>query len=221
MPVITISRQFGAAGSAVGRILADRFGAELLDRQLVAMVAERSGIPESEAQGYDERMPSLWQRLAAALATSAPEAAMPPLPSDVMPAAAMHERLAALTRAVIEEAAAGGNAVILGRGAAFVLGRRPDALRVQLHASLEARIRYLVTRVEEIPPDARPDEASLRELCASIDAARGAYIRRLFKVDWMNVAHYDLALDVGRLGVERTAALIEEVARNLPDSPHA
>ena len=39
MPVITISRQFGAAGVPVGRARADRFGAEFLDRAIVAQVA--------------------------------------------------------------------------------------------------------------------------------------------------------------------------------------
>ena len=81
MPIITISRTFGSGGAPVGRELARRFGAEFLDRSIVASVAERSGIPEAEAEGYDEQLPSLWQRVAAALATSSPEVSMPPLPS--------------------------------------------------------------------------------------------------------------------------------------------
>ena len=213
MPVITISRQFGAAGRAVGQELARRFGAEFLDREIVAAVAERSGIPESEAEGYDERLPSLWQRIASALATSAPEVAMPPLPSEVLPASAIHERLAAITRAVIEEAAARGNAVILGRGAAFIIGRQPDVLHAQLHATPVQRIRYLLARVEEIPLDAKPDEASLRHLCRSFDRSRASYIKRLFGVDWLDSTHYDLSLDVGRLGIQGTVDLIEAAAR--------
>ena len=213
MPVITISRQFGAAGRAVGQELARRFGAEFLDREIVAAVAERSGIPESEAEGYDERLPSLWQRIASALATSAPEVAMPPLPSEVLPASAIHERLAAITRAVIEEAAARGNAVILGRGAAFIIGRQPDVLHAQLHATPVQRIRYLLARVEEIPLDAKPDEASLRHLCRSFDRNRASYIKRLFGVDWLDSTHYDLSLDVGRLGIQGTVDLIEAAAR--------
>lgn len=213
MPVITISRQFGAAGVPIGRALADRFGAEFLDRKIVALVAARAGIPEDEAEGYDERLPSLWQRIAAALAASAPEVAVPPLPYEQLPSAT-HERLIAITRTVIEEAAARGNVVIVGRGAAFILGRgRPDVLNVQLHASMEARIRYLLTRVEEIPLETRPDERSLDELCRSVDAARAAYIRRLFRVDWVDATHYDVALDSGRLGVARSVELIEAVAR--------
>ena len=215
MPVITISRQFGALGKPIAVGVAERFGAEMLDRQIVAAVAERSGIPEDEAEGYDERLPTLWQRIATALATSAPEVAMPPLPAEVVPASAIHDRLAALTRAVIEEAAARGNAVIIGRGGVFIVGRRPDAVHVQLHASLEARVRYLIARLEEIPIDAKPDEASLRDLCESFDRARGNYVRRMFGKDWLDTRHYDLALDTGRLGVDASVDLIEATVRRL------
>jgi len=221
VPVITLSRQFGAAGAPIGRELARRFGAEYLDREVVALVAERSGIPAEEAEGYDERLPGLWQRIAAALATSAPEVAMPPLPSGSLPDMEMGERLAAITRAVVEEAAARGNAVILGRGSAFILGRRPDALHVQLHASTAARLRYLLTRAEDIPVETRPDEKSLRELCRSFDRARANYLKRHFDIDWMDARHYDLALDTGRLGIDASVELIESAARGLEPASDA
>jgi cytidylate kinase len=213
MPVITISRQFASAGQVVGRLLADRFGAELLDREIVAAVAERAGIPEAEAEGYDERLPGLWQRIATALAAGSPDPAIPPLPVDMLPATAVHERLARLTRTVIEEAAARGNAVIVGRGGAFILGRRPDTIHVQLHAPLDARVRFLMTRVEEIPPDTRPDEASLRELCRTVDARRAEYIRRLYGADWLDAATYDLSIDTSRIDAETVADLLEITAR--------
>ncbi|HET7676562.1 MAG TPA: cytidylate kinase-like family protein [Candidatus Limnocylindrales bacterium] len=215
MPVITLSRQFGTGGGAVGRMLAERLGAEYLDRELVALVAARLGIPEAEAEGYDERLPGLWQRLVSALATSSPEISVPPVPQELLPGPALQERLGAITRAVIEEAADRGSAVIIGRGAGWVLAGRPNVLRVQLHASLDDRVRYLVARIEEIPPDARPDEASLRDLCKRIDAARARYLRDNFDVDWNDARHYDLALDTGRLGLVRAADLIEVAARQI------
>ena len=213
MPVITISRQFAAAGQTVWRQLAARFDAEVLDREIVAAVAERAGIPEQEAEGYDERLPGLWQRIATALAAGAPDPAIPPLSADMLPATAVHERLARLTRTVIEEAAARGNCVILGRGGAFIIGRRPDAIHVQLHAPLDARVRHLMARVEEIPPDTRPDEPSLRDLCRTMDARRAEYVRRLFGADWLDAAHYDLSIDTSRVDPATVTDLIETVAR--------
>lgn len=216
MPVITISRQFGAAGLVVGRGLAERFGAELLDSAIIAQVAVRSGIPQSQIESYDERLPTFWQRVTSALANSSPEPMMADMPYvDQVPTASMPEQLAVVTRAVIEEAAQRGNAVIIGRGGAWIVGREPGVLNVHLHASRDARVRYLLARVEELPPDARPEEKSLRELCRSIDAARGEYLKRLYDVDWLDARNYDLALDTGRLGVERTIDLIERAARGM------
>ena len=78
MPVITISRQFGAAGAPIGRALAERFGAEFLDRAIVAQAALRAGIPEHELEAYDERLPT---RVAARRVGPAP-----PRPSRQSPA---------------------------------------------------------------------------------------------------------------------------------------
>jgi cytidylate kinase-like protein len=212
MSVITISRQFGAAGGAVGREVAERFGAEFLDRQIIALVATRAGIPESEAEGYDERLPGLWQRLVAAFATGYSDVVLPALP-EALPGPGIHDRLAALTRTIVEEAAERGNAVIVGRGGAFILAGRPGVLNVQLHASMDARVGYFLSQVEELPPQARPDEESLRALCRSVDGARSRYLRRLFGVDWTAADHYHLALDTGRLGLPLTVDVIETVAR--------
>ncbi len=211
--MITISRQFAAAGGPIGKALAERFDAELLDREIVAQVAERAGLTEIEAEGYDERLPGLWQRIVAALAIGGPDPSLPPIPADLMPATAVHERLAQLTRAVIEEAATRGNAVIMGRGGAFIVPRGPDVLHVQLHAPLEARIRYLLTRVEEIPADTRPDESSLRDLCRTFDARRAEYIKRLFGREWLDPESYDLSIDTGSMGVLASVDLIEMAAR--------
>jgi cytidylate kinase len=227
MPVITISRQFGAAGVPIGRALADRFGAEFLDRALVEQVALRAGIPQEQLESYDERLPGLWQRVASALATSSVEIEMPAVPfSDQPPPTTTHERLIAITRSVVEEAAQRGNAVILGRGAVFILGKHPGMLHVQLHAEIEARVRYLLSRVERVPaeaqlPDAdfpaaaKPTEKSMRELCHSVDAERADYIRRVFGANWLDATHYDVSLDTGRLGVARTIDIIEEIARGM------
>jgi len=214
MPVITIARTFAAGGTPVGRDLARRFDAEFLDRNIVAAVAERSGVGEREAEGYDERLPGIWQRVAAALATSPTELVVPPMPADMLVSGAgVQERLAALTEAVIHEAAERGNAVIVGRGAGFIVGRRADAVHVLIHAPLDVRVRFLLSRVEEIPADTRPDEQSLAALCRAVDARRAEYVRRHFGVDWLKATNYDLAIDTGCCSLETAADLIEMAVR--------
>ena len=224
MSIVTISRQFGAAGRPVGLTLARRLGAEFLDRQLVATAAQRAGLSVEEAEGYDEGVPGLLQRLAAALSTAIPDPVMVPPPVDAEGKVTAHDRLSSLTRTVIEEAADRGNAVILGRGAAHVLQRRAGVLHVQLHASLDDRVGFLERRVaeipvEEVPPGTETDPRSLRRLCEEMDGRRAEYVRRHFDVDWLDVSNYDLSLDTGRLGVDVVVDLIElAVRRSLMDS---
>jgi cytidylate kinase len=220
MPIVTIARTFGSGGTPVGLELARRMDAEFLDRNIVAHVAERAGLSEDEARGYDEQLPSVWQRVASALASGATELGIPPIPSDeVAPGIAVHERLARLTLAVIQEAAARGNAVIVGRGGAFVLRDHPGALHVQLHAPLAVRARNLLTHIEEIPPDARPDEASMRELCRTIDARRADYIRRVYNHDWLDPRHYDLYIDTSRFSFDGVADMIELAVARIAGAP--
>jgi cytidylate kinase len=222
VPVITLSRQFGAGGAAVGRLLAKRFDAEYLDRDVVFEAARRAGIPAALADELDERSPGWVSRLGMALTAAYPEVIVPDAPGETsLPGD--EDRLADLTRQVIEEAAQRGNAIIVGRGGAFVLRDRPGVLHAQLEASLEARVRYCRMRVEDLGGRDLggrdlPDDAALGRFCLSIDRARGDHLRARFGVDWRDPAHYHLVLDTGRLGLETAAELIAVAARRLSEA---
>ena len=204
MPVITLSRQFGAGGGAVGRLLAGRFDAEVLDREVVFEAARRAGIPAVLADELDERSPGWVTRLGSAFRAAYPEVIVPETAGEAgMPG---------------DEAAQRGNAIIVGRGGAFILRDRQDVLHVQLEASLEARVRYCRMHVEELGGEELPDDAALGRFCLGIDRARGAYLRRHFGVDWRDPAHYHLVLDTGRLGLETAAELIVIAARHLTEA---
>lgn len=212
MPVITISRQFGAGGSRVGHALAERFGAEYLDREIVRAVAQRLQLRERDVTGYDEREPGLLDRFGWILAAGHAAPAFPEALATVPEPAVDVDRLTALTQQVIREAAARGNAVVVGRGGCFILRERPGTLHVQCIADFEARLRYLRERVEEAPPEARPDEASLRRLCQEVDQARGRYLHHVYGVDWRDPRHYTLVVDTGRLGIEGASEVIARAA---------
>ena len=215
MPVITISRQFGAGGSTIGHALADRYSAEYLDREIAAAAAARLGVPERDAAEFDEREPGLLDRVGWVLAAGHADATAPDAESLVAAPPMDADRLAEITQQVIREAAARGNAVIVGRGGAFILRDHPGALHVQLVAPLAARLAYLRDRVEQAPADVRPDEASLERLCHEIDQARGRYLHHLYGVDWRDPAHYALVVDTGKLGIQAATDAIAAAADRL------
>lgn len=213
MPVVTLSRQFGAGGTAVGRLLARRFEAEYLDREVVFEAARRADIPPAVATELDERAPGWFTRLGAALTVAYPEVIVPDTAVAVVPGS--EDRLVTLTRDVILEAAARGNAIILGRGGAFILRDRPEVLHVQLEASLDARVRYCRMLAEELGDHDTPDDAAIARLCQNVDRARGDYLRRHFGVEWRDPSHYHVVVDTGRLGLEGAAEVIAVAARRL------
>src|ERR1041385_834238 len=71
--IITISRQFGAGGSEVARRVATELGWRVVDNELIDRVAARAGLPPEEVARKEERAPGFVERLARALARSAPE----------------------------------------------------------------------------------------------------------------------------------------------------
>lgn len=202
MPIITISRMFGSGGSEVAARVADGLGWTLLDNALVERVAARLGRTPVEVQAIEERVPSLAERLADALALGSPEIVSPALSAPLPPT---EERLLEVTERVIDDAVARGPVVLVGRGAQSYLAKRADALHVLCCASRLASIARVVDR-EGITPD----EAA--RLVDETNKRREQYVRRYWHRSWREPENYHLCVNTEWLGVEGAAELIVQVA---------
>ena len=136
--LITISRQFAAGGSQVASRVAEALGWRLVDDELVDRVAERAGVSREEVAALEERAPTFIERLARLTALELPELFLPT-------AEAVEEfgegHLVKITRALVEELAAEGRCVVVGRASAAVLARSADTLHVRLVAPFETRVK--------------------------------------------------------------------------------
>ena len=201
MPVVTISRQFGAGGSSVAGIVAAELHAEVVDKKLIEEGGRRLEISASEVDSEVERPRPLLERLVRSFSSLEPAMGVgwsPPYPDPLFdPRKAIIE----LTEQVINEVADGGNVVIVGRGAGFCLRDRPSVFRVFLHASEAVRVGVLMERLGL-------GDAQVRRMMHETDANRAAYIHQLYKKDWCDPDEYDLIVNTGRLGYEATAELI-------------
>ncbi len=204
MAIITISRMYGSGGSDVAARVAHRLGWSLFDNAFVNAVAERLGVSASEIQAREERTPSLVERLASALAVASPEI-LPP-PTEQLPPS--EERLADVTRRIIEEAVARGHAVLVGRGAQSVLARRAGVLHVFCYAPRDALIKRVATRrgVSLAEAEKNVDE---------INKQRDQYVRSTFKRSWKALENYHLCVNTEWLGTEGAADLIVDAAKRM------
>ena len=73
MPLITISRQFGSGGSEIAERVARSLDWHLYDNAVVDEVARRLGMTAAEVSAREERIPSLPERIASAMALGMPE----------------------------------------------------------------------------------------------------------------------------------------------------
>ncbi len=201
MPVITIARQYGAGGSTVAAMVADRLGADLVDKGLIAEVARRAQLPPESVESEDERPSSLLGRLVASFVPMGAAAGMVwdvPYPD---PAYDPRDTILELTRRVVTEVARGGNAVIVGRGGAAILRERRDAVHVFLYAAEPARVETVMAR-ETL------SESAARRRMHEMDANRAAYLRQVYGLDRRDPLLYTLQCNTGMLGYARTVEII-------------
>ena len=210
MAVITITRLYGAGGEPIGRRVSEQLGWNLLDRRIIDVVAARLEMPDSEVEARDEQPSSFLDQLLIALGTTAVDfAGTGDLPAWTPPfeQSSLDTRKAVLkiTQDVITEAAR-GDAVIVGRGSAYVLRDHPAALHVFLHADPEFRVRNVMEAYGLAEDEAR---RRLKET----DANREAGIKQLYGHTLWHPSHYDLVLDTGRLGFDAAVEVILAAAR--------
>jgi CMP/dCMP kinase len=198
MPVVTISRQYGSGGSEVAERVSRALGWSLFDNAVVDQVAARLGLTPAEVEAREERVSSLVERIASAMALGVPE--VMPMAGD-MARQPTEERIVEVTRLVMEEAVSAGPAVIVGRGAQAMLATREDALHVYCYGRTDALVEYAARKFE-----LSAEEAARR--VSEVNRQREQYVKRHWRRDWRDFANYDLCVNTPRLGLEGAAALV-------------
>jgi cytidylate kinase len=202
MPLVTLSAPYGAGGSQVGPLVAERLGVPFLDRAVPAQVAERLAVPVDKALSRDESVGSWLARSGVWLGHVGSVLSAVPPPED----AAEADRFRLETETVLRRHAEGAGAVVLGRAGAMVLRDVPNALHVRLTGALEARLRQAM-RLEGV------DHETAERRRERIDPAREAYVRHFYRCDPTDPRHYHLVIDSTALPLSACAALIVGAAR--------
>ena len=185
-PVVTIGRQFGAGGLAVGRLVAAKLGVPFYDRELLSLAAKESGLCEAVFERHDEKPAGT--PFFAPWSVPFHDAARP-----------LGQQVFFAQFDAIRAAAARSGCVIVGRCADFVLDGRPDLLRVFLRAPLEARVARVAAR-EGI------GEAEARKRVRAADKDRAAYYDYFTDRKWGAAETYDLCVNTAPFGSDEAVA---------------
>ena len=205
--LITISRQYGAGGSEIAARVARALGWRVVDNELVERVAARAGLTPEDVAQREERVPTFIERLARTVVAATPELVVPPEAGGTAPTLSEAD-LVRVTERVVEEIAAEGRVVMVGRAAPAVLALERDAIHVKAVAPRDWRIRAVIARLGVSAEDA----AALTD---ETDRNRSRYHREYYKRDWADPANYHLVLNTAALGFDGAVDVIVGRARAL------
>src|SRR5512133_2201212 len=178
MSAITISRQMGSLGFQVAREAAAALGFRVVWREVINQAAIRAGVPEVALATIDE-LGLL----------------------GIHPSGEALQAYLESVRQLMEDLAAQGRVVIVGRAGQALLRGRPDVLHVRIVAPAGLRAeRVSASRQISL-------EAAQLQIEAS-DRARQKYLRQNYAIRWDDPELYDLVINTERLSTSAAAALI-------------
>jgi len=200
--IITISRQAATNGGLIGRLVAERLGLRVFDREVVDEITRRTQIEPNVVNPFDEAVLSPVQSILWEWRNS------------------INERIyGRYLRQALKRIADEDNAVIIGRGANFVL-RCARCLHVRIIAPLALRIGIYRTAFPDVP-----DEEAAKRIHTE-DRNKARFVRAVFHEDIDDPRHYDLVLNLAGLTPETSIELIATAAnsreeRKLPPESQA
>jgi cytidylate kinase len=200
MGVITISRQFGAAGRTLGKTVAERLGWDFYDELLIQKIAEEAKVSEASVQSFEthERGTSLTRVISGLVSRSFVERLLDE--GGYLNNKVYAESL----NKVMNEIADSSDAVLLGRGGQYILKNHADAHHVLLIGKFEHRVQFMCDNYMMTPKEARV-------LVRREDKRRANFYKTLGKEDYEDPRLYDVVINLTRAGLHRAVEIVLEL----------
>lgn len=202
--VISIDREYGSGGHAIGHMLAERLGLQFYDSELVYLTASQSGLTPDYIRKHEQQLASrfLHELYAQNYAYTAEE--LPPEDATFL-----------AQSKVIRDITAKQACVIVGRCANFILKGRPNLFSVFLHADPATRMQRVIENYGVNP-------AGADKTMDTMDTRRRNHCLHYTGQELGNARLYDLCLNTSDYGLERTVELIlEAIHTRMVESPSA
>lgn len=188
--MISISREFGSGGRQIAEKVAEDLGLPLYDRNLLDAIAKEKDVDAEHLQKFDEkpRNPIL-SRSVSGYSNS------------------MEENLVKMQFEYLQKKADSGESfVVLGRCAETALKGREGLVSVFVLGDKEKKLVHVKDKYQ-----LSDTEATLKMV--RHDKKRKLYHNRYSDFKWGDSRGYDLCINSSRLGIEKTAAMIENYVK--------
>ena len=197
MAVITISRQFGAGGKTLGKMIADKLGYTFADDDIIMMVAEAANVSAHWVESIEREAGGKMSRIINSMVSKRLVDRILKDERGYIDENLYLDYLVVIIAQVAEE----GNVVILGRGSQYILRDHPDAYHVLLIDEFENRVKFMVEHY-----DLQYSKAA--QIVRNEDNRRMNLYRKLGKSDYDQPSLYNLVLNMARIDIKKALTLV-------------
>ncbi len=200
MAVITISRQFGAGGITLGKMIAESLGYTFADSDILQRVAKEANVSTHWIESFEKEAGSKLSRFISSMVSKRWLDLVLADERGYLDEQIYLDYLVLIIAQFADE----GDVVILGRGSQYILDDHPDAVHILLVDDFESRVKFIMQRY-------KMSYKKANRLVVSEDRRRISLYKRLGKSDYENPRLYHMVLNMGRLDLETA----REMACNL------
>ena len=190
-PVITVSRESGSNGDSIALTLAKKFGLDVYDRKIVEEIAKDAHVSEQAVATLDEIVASELDDWLTGIGPG--------------PGFSSSQYMQSL-RKVLFTVATHGNAVIIGRGANFLLPPEKRTLGLRLVAPLEARVKNVMQAL-------RLSHENAVKHITQTERERRLWVKKHCRADIHDAANYHLVINTALVAPETIVQIVKECLR--------
>ena len=188
--LITIGREYGSGGKAIGLELGKRLGLPVYDKNILEELHDRYGFSQEFISSHEERpVNPLISRKVRGFSNSVPEV--------------IAERQFELIR---EKADSGESFIMIGRCGEHVLKDYEGRISFFILADYSSKLARIMERLQL-------SKEKAAEAIKRMDRQRRSYHNYYCDGKWGDSRYYDLCINSSSLGIEKTADLLEQFIR--------
>ena len=185
--IITLSREYGSGGRYIGKLIAEKLGIKLYDKQFIVKIAEKTGLSTEYIENNEQKRNALAN-----------------LNNGYYFGMDNSDELFVKESELIKKVAENESCVIVGRCADFILSDRNDVFKVFVYNNEENKIKR-ATEFYGL------DKTNAKKEIRKINKLRANHYKHYTEKNWNDPANYDICINSDILGVEKTSDLICEM----------
>jgi cytidylate kinase len=188
--LLSVGREFGSGGHEIAELLARRLDIDLLDDNLLTLIAEKKEVDLGHLRKYDEgRTNHLLYRSVGGYSNS-PQENLAQMQFDYLKS----------------QAEAGKSFVIVGRCAEMILRDYPGLISIFVLGDISSKKQRIMERHQV-------SESEAAHMMKQKDHKRKSYHNYYCRSKWGDSRSYDLTINSSRLGIPGTAEMLEGYIR--------